>query len=350
MNYYEPLVPLLVETVTDWNVLIASLAVGVISATATIIAVWYTNKKTRELYEETRAEEKKQNAMSLIAPSLRYATFFNIREKLLLDGNDERMLLLSSKKDGFGFYDDEAREDEVHCIFSICNEGENRIEHINITTSTVLIAANEAEKLSESVNYVKILRKNERVFIRVHSDEQRQVLLEGMGKRETIKTEFNCTINYLTTAGQQICYKYNIAVTDIPKTDDKGLTTYRRKPEIINDEYSPINNVSIDRNALASSFRDLQENLTFDGFGYKYRRIGDEQMKGTLKALKRFFEEQGITEAVKQATDSVSNIDKSMQNMSGTFTYLESLAKLNRETLAQIEANDDTEENGANET
>ncbi|MCL2405320.1 MAG: hypothetical protein FWC92_07215 [Defluviitaleaceae bacterium] len=308
-------IPVLVETITDWNIFGVTISVGILTILSTVIAVWYTNKKTRELYEETRDEERKQNAMSLIKPSVRYSTFLDIREKLLLDGDDERMLLLSSKKDGFGFYDDESRENEMHCIFSICNEGNNRIEHINITTTTILTTDTEAEKPSDSTNSVKLLRKNERIFLRVHSDEQRQIRLNCIDKKEIVKTEFHCTINYLTIAGQQICYEYKIAITDMPKTDEKGKTTYKRKPEIINDEYLPVDVISIDKRVLASSFRDLQENLTFDGFGYRYRKIGDRQMTGTLDALHRFWKEQGMDTFVSNAATSVNNMNESMKDV-----------------------------------
>jgi len=277
--------------------------------------------------------------MSVIKPSLKYATFNHLREKLILDGNEERILLLSSNE-GFEFYDDDERQGDYHCFLSIINEGENPIRPVCISVTSTLKTTSDAKMSDNFECIVKQLRRNEGIILRIHNTEQRKKYYECFEKKETIETEFNCTINYLTLAKQQICYEYSIKVSDIPKTDEHGNTRYSRKTEIIKDEYEPVNDISINVNAAGSPFRDLQENLMADGFGYKYRRIGDEQMTGTLKALKRFFEEQGITEAVKQATDSVSNIDKSMQNMSQTFTYLETLTKLNRDIPAQIETTD----------
>ena len=311
----QTVVPFLVETVTDWNMFWVALGAGAISAIATIIAVWYTNKKTRKLYEETRTEERKQNAMAVVKPSLRNACFWEIKDKMILDGNEERMLLLSSKKDGFGFYDDEKRGNERHCIILICNESINRIEHISISTSTTLTKADDAEKKGDSDNIVKLLRKGETILLRIHSEEQHKTHWECLEKKETVKTEFHCTINYLTEAGQQIRYEYRVIITDIPKTDDKGNTTYNRKTEIITDEYEVIVGSSVEKGKPASSFRDLQERLTTDGFGYRYRRIGDEQMQGTLTALHRFWKDQKMDEFVGGVANTANDMNKTMKDV-----------------------------------
>jgi len=317
MEYTEVLAtPLLVETVTDWNMFFVALAVGILSTLATIIAVWYTNKKTRDIYEETREEERNQNAMSVIKPSIRNASFTDIREKLILDNNEDRMLLLSSAKEGFEFYDDDERQGDYHFLLLIRNEGENTIRPVTIEVHSALKTTSEKELPDDFKCVVKLLRRNEGVVLRIHNTEQRDKYWECLGRKETIETIFKCTINYLTLADQQICYEYSIKVTDIPKFDKEGnVMKYGRKTEIIKDEYAPTDIVSIDTNESGSPFRDLQENLTLDGFGYRYRKIGDRQMTGTLDALHRFWKEQGMDTFVSNAATSVNNMNESMKDV-----------------------------------
>ena len=316
MYYTEPHVtPFLVETVTDWNMFFVALGVGILSVVATIIAVWYTNKKTRDLYEETREEERKQNAMSVIKPSLRNASFTDLREKLILDNNEDRMLLLSSEKEGFEFYDDDERQGDYHFLLLIRNEGENTIRPVTISILSYLKTKSDV-KISDDYNcIVKLLRKNEGIVLRIHNTEQRNKYWECLEKKETIETTFNCTIKYLTLANQQICYEYSIKVTDIPKFDKDGSAKYSRKTEIIKDEYATTDIVSIDTSEPGSPFRDLQENLTLDGFGYRYRKIGDKQMTGTLDALHRFWKEQGMDTFVSNVATSANNMNESMKDV-----------------------------------
>ena len=316
MEYTEALdTPLLVETVTDWNMFFVALAVGILSTLATIIAVWYTNKKTRGIYEETREEERNQNTMSVIKPSIRNASFTDIREKLILDNNEDRMLLLSSAKEGFEFYDDDERQGDYHFLLLIRNEGENTIRPVTIEVHSALKTTSEKEFTDDFKCVVKLLRRNEGIVLRIHNTEQRDKYWECLGRKETIETMFKCTINYLTLASQQICYEYSIKVTDIPKFDKEGNVKYGRKTEIIKDEYAPTDKVSIDINEPGSPFRDLQENLTLDGFGYRYRKIGDRQMTGTLDALHRFWKEQGMDTFVANAANTANNMNESMKDV-----------------------------------
>jgi len=310
LEYIEQaVVPFLVETVTDWNMFFVALIVGLISTTITII-----------LYKKGRDDERKQNSLAVVKPSLKYACFWDISEKLVLDGNEERMLLLALKEDGFEFYDDDERWWETHGFLSICNEGENRISHINIETNTKLITAADAEKTSNSKSIVKLLRKGERILTRIYNAEQQKICSECIDKKETVKTEFCCTINYLTAAEQQIRYVYKVVITNIPKIymDEKTKeekVKYSRKTEVINDEYEPIRKKTINKSEPASPFRDLQDYLTSDAFGYRYRKIGDKQMTGTLDALRRFFKEQGLDTFVTNTANSVNEMTKSMDDV-----------------------------------
>lgn len=343
MEYREPYITsFFVETATDWNMFFVTLGVGILATVATIVAVWYTNKKTRDLYEETRAEERKQNAMVVVKPTLRYASFGEIRDRLLVDGSEERAILLSSKE-GFDFYDKSENFGKRHCIFSIINESSNRIDAIKLSVNSTMKTSSDTEIASQFENTVNLMRPGEMILLRVHDNSQYEKYWECLERNESVETSFNCIIQYSLTTKQQVRYEYEIKIMSNPKIHDDGTKTFERKTSIITDAYGLMDSFSSADSVDYSPFRDLQESLSNDKFGYKYRRIGEEQMTGTIEALRRFFREEGITETVAKAAESVENIDKSMQNMSQTFTYFENLTKPNAQNPIQIGAAQDDE-------
>jgi hypothetical protein len=126
--------PIVVETITDRNMFWVTIIAGGITAAATFAAVLFTHimtsrqfKKTMEVneqryhaelerYKADKVRQENEKALAIVKPSLKYAAFSQLREKLILDGNEERVLLLSSKE-GFAFYDDEKHSRDLHCIF-----------------------------------------------------------------------------------------------------------------------------------------------------------------------------------------------------------------------------------------
>ena len=178
-QYAEQVVPIVVKTITDWNMFWGAVGVGLLSVVATVIAVLYTQWKTSQQYEETikvneqrhneelaryKADKERQeyeNALVIIKPSLKYASFSEIRDRLMVDGNEERALLLSSNE-GFEFYDDINQRGNRHCIFSINNESRNRIEYISLDVSSeITTATHHAKEPYEFKSSAKWLGRND---------------------------------------------------------------------------------------------------------------------------------------------------------------------------------------------
>jgi hypothetical protein len=142
------------------------------------------------------------------------------------------------------------------------------------------------------------------------------MLIKSLNEKQTITTDFACIINYLTLANQQICYEYSIKITEIPKYDEKSKQVRsERKTEIIKDEYRTLDEITIDINKTASYFRDLQENLRADRFGYRFRKIGEEQMKGTMDALSQLWEEKKMDERMANAYKAATDINNSVKDV-----------------------------------
>lgn len=85
---------------------------GLVTAVATMGAVIYTNKKTREQlkkeeerHKAEKAEIEKASKYVVLKPAMLINTFSEIIERIILN-NDYNRILLFSGKDGFGFYDD----------------------------------------------------------------------------------------------------------------------------------------------------------------------------------------------------------------------------------------------------
>lgn len=300
-----------VATSTDWIMLTVAL-MGVV---ATVVTVFLTNRQTRKIYEETRTSESKNQALSLVKPILKNTAIWELREKLILDGNEERMLMLTSKKEGFDFYDNNSRSSEHHFILSVSNDGVERIEHIHFNISVILVTVSQAEIPHSFTNVVKLLRNDERALLRLYSDEQQQKLSSSLENGDAVTTKLIVTVNYITTANEQICYSYDVVITETPKKDEQDKVRVTRKTEIIKDQYERIAVPTLDTTAQASPFRDLQENLTSDGFGYRYRKIGDQQMTGTLDALHRFWKEKGMDDMMSSVVNTVDEMGKSMSDV-----------------------------------
>jgi len=94
-------------------------------------------------YKADKERQEYENALVIIKPSLKYASFDEIRDRLMVEGNEERALLLASNE-GFEFYDDINQRGYRHCIFSVTNECQNRIEFINLDVSSTITTPTDA--------------------------------------------------------------------------------------------------------------------------------------------------------------------------------------------------------------
>ena len=86
---------------TDWWEFGATVFSGIISAAATITAVVYTNRKTKQQLitqeEKYREEQKKQNKLTkyvVIKPSYQLTTFAQLLDNLIVSNDYNRVLLL----------------------------------------------------------------------------------------------------------------------------------------------------------------------------------------------------------------------------------------------------------------
>lgn len=75
---------LIIETVTDWWMFGATIGAGILTALVTFVAVWYTNKKTVELYERDKDYQNKRDSRVIIKPTIKFNCFFNVIEELIL--------------------------------------------------------------------------------------------------------------------------------------------------------------------------------------------------------------------------------------------------------------------------
>ena len=106
------------NAITDWWMFGATIFAGVLTAIVTFIAVWYTNKKTVELYEKDKEYQNRRNNMVIIKPTIKMGSFFGIIEELILFNIRDRVLLVSSDKDGFDFFDDNDSTDGYRYLYS----------------------------------------------------------------------------------------------------------------------------------------------------------------------------------------------------------------------------------------
>jgi hypothetical protein len=305
-------------------------------------------------YKADKERQEYENALVIIKPSLKYASFGEIRDRLMVEGNEERALLLSSNE-GFEFYDDISQRGYRHCIFSINNECQNRIEFINLDVSSTITTATDAREPYNYKSAVKWLRKNEMILLRIHNNKQRDMRFECLDKKEVVTTVFDCTITYKLTTGQTICYEYSIKITETPRIEGENKW-FDRKTEPIKDDYRLVDGISSDSEFSASLFRDLQESLNQDRFGYRYQRIGEEQMHGTLAALRKFGHDLGLGDFVNNATNTANDINKSMQDVSQSVQDLpQEIAKMvwqmaNARNQGMIEAKENDEVTSDNES
>lgn len=276
---------------TDWWIFGATIGAGILAALATWFAVVYTNKKNSEIYERGRIVQEKANAMVILKPTIKFCTFGKIIEDLILYNIWDRVLVISSKTDGFDFYDiDNEFYFNTQQLFSLRNESLNTISLIMVTTSTKIITESNAELNDDSMNVIKLLRSKEEIVLRMHSTEQRSKLWEELDKGKNVRLLFDCEIKYITFANQQICYKYSVDILNTPMArtiDGKPSTANNRKINIIKDEYTVSDIKTIGDSRDASVFRNLQDRIEVDRVTYVHRKIGAAQAEGMIAEINR---------------------------------------------------------------
>ena len=280
------------EMLTDWWSFGATIFVGILTAIATYGAVWYTNKKTIELYEKDKKYQNKQNNMVIIKPTIKFCSFFGIIEELILFNIRDRVLLISSEKEGFDFFDNSEKRNLLNNrLFSIKNESKNNIHSINIDIKTVLKTNSDATIEDKFSNIVHLLRSNEEVIVRMHNTEQRETIWAELDKNNQSTLNFDCTISYLTGANEQVCYHYIAEIVNIPEKtiiDGKENTSNNAKISILKDEYHILDKTTL-KNKSSSVFRNMQDYVILDRVKYIHNKIGAAQAQGALSQIGNSF-------------------------------------------------------------
>ena len=283
---------LIIETVTDWWMFGATIGAGILTALVTFVAVWYTNKKTVELYERDKDYQNKRDSRVIIKPTIKFNCFFNVIEELILFNIRDRVLLVSSEKDGFDFFDDNSKRDQNNRIFSIKNESKHDIYSVKVDVKTTLKTSSDAKIEDNFSNVVNLLRENEEIILRMHNSEQRKKLWEELDKNNQPILSFDCEINYLTSANEQVCYNFEAEIVNIPEKtiiDGQEITSNNAKISILKDEYKVLKQRTLQENLATSVYRNMQDYVNLDRVKYIHNKIGAAQAQGMLSQFGNVF-------------------------------------------------------------
>lgn len=283
---------MIIKTTTDWWTFGATIFAGILTATITYIAVVYTNNKTVELYEEDKEYQNRRDNMVIIKPTIKSSCFFSIIEELILFNIRDRVLLVSSDADGFDFFDDNTKRDQNHRIFSIKNESKKDIHSVKIDIKTMLKTSSDAKIEDKFTNFVNLLRGNEEIIVRMHNTEQRNKLWEELSKNNQTILSFNCIINYLTFANEQIHYNFEAEIINTPEqgvVDGQKVMLNNAKISILKDEYKVLNEKTLEENISTSVYRNMQDFVTLDRVKYIHQKIGAAQAQGALSQIGSIF-------------------------------------------------------------
>jgi len=274
-------------TISDWWIVGATIITGIMAALATWFAVVYTNKKTSKNYERELERQRKDNAMVIVKPTIKTSSIWGMIDRLLFFNEWNRVLMLSNQDDGFDFYDNADINSQLNKFFSIKNESKNEINSIKIDVSSTLTTDSSVVVEAKYTNFVKLLRSNEEIMFRICTTKQREKLWEDINKNTNSKLLFKCTVNYLTSAIQQICYEYEIEIHNVSVLrkieNEEEYTCDSSRVDIKKDEYKILNDATLNSSETASVFRNLQDRLEgFDRIKYIQRKVGEAQAEGFM--------------------------------------------------------------------
>lgn len=277
---------------TDWPTFWATLLSGILAAVATLLAVVYSNKKTRnQLLEEQKKQEKKNNFV-VIQPSCQLKRFDQILDNLIISNDYNRIILLSGD-DGFDFYDNINKQTTyLQRLLFIRNNSKNDIQNIYIDTKTVLLNLDSNEKKKyDTSNFVKLLRSQETIIVRLANEEQFLSICEMNKKMIGSELSFACEIKYETLADQIINYGYEMIIKN-----DKQI-------EVLKDGIESVIDIIGDASTSdkQSIFRNLQDSISsIDRSSYAWQKMGLAQMSGAYAVFQDIQRQQkdGLTSDV----------------------------------------------------
>lgn len=139
----------------------------------------------------------------------------------------------------------------------------------------------------------------------MHNTEQRIKIWEELDRNNQTTLSFDCEINYLTSANEQICYNFKAEVVNTPEKtiiEGKETTSNNAKISILRDEYKILEKRTLKENITTSVYRNMQDSVTLDRVKYIHNKIGAAQAQGVMTQIGNVF----------------SNPSQSQQNMADT--------------------------------
>ena len=207
---------------TDWWMFFASISSGIFAAIATLIAVWLTNRETRKQLKQQKEQhereidlQNKANKLVIIKPTILLSSFVGLLDRIIVQNNYNRELLISGE-DGFEFFDNpEKRQIQMCRILHIDNTSDCNIMDIIISTMSCLEDRNTNElKKYETKNVIKLLRSKESIDIRLANQEQYESIIRMNQERIPNEFKFECRVDYSTQADQRITYCYIVKISN----------------------------------------------------------------------------------------------------------------------------------------
>lgn len=272
------IIPTATTIATDWWIFGATIFGGILTALATMWAVIYSNKKTREqIYEQNiknereRKEQNKLEKMVVIKPIHMVNSFNSLLDMMIVQNNWDRILLFSGE-DGFEFYDDQQKRSSQQCrILLIENKSDYDIKSIKLTTKSLLSTVSDERIVYKTENYADFLRSKEDIAIRILNQTQYEKIVQMHKDGISSEIDFECIIEYSTLANQRVRYVYKINIKN-----DKRI-------EILKDEVESVIDLDDPVSVVPSIFRNLQDSISgVDRAAYSWEKIGYAQMRGAL--------------------------------------------------------------------
>lgn len=266
---------------TDWWMFFASISSGIFAAIATLIAVWLTNRETRKQLKQQKEQhereidlQNKANKLVIIKPTILLSSFVGLLDRIIVQNNYNRELLISGE-DGFEFFDNpEKRQKQMCRILHIENTSDCNIMDIIISTMSCLEDRNTNElKKYETKNVIKLLRSKESIDIRLANQEQYESIIRMNQERIPNEFKFECRVEYSTQADQRITYRYIITISN-----DRCI-------EIEKDEIEKVENVEKTEVYNSTVFRNLQDYINIDRASYIWEKMGQSQARGLISLV-----------------------------------------------------------------
>ena len=127
----------------------------------------------------------------------------------------------------------------------------------------------------------------------MHNTKQRDKIWEELDKNNQTTLSFDCVINYLTSANEQVRYNFEAEIINIPEKkieEDRGEIIYNNaKISIVKDEYKVLEKRTLKESMTTSVYRNMQDSVTLDRVKYIHQKIGAAQAQGALSQIGNAF-------------------------------------------------------------